>query len=80
MIVCRYHWGVDSEGIGPKCTTLVTRRSHLSHTHFNKMPKTIRNKQNHPEVMTCDRLLFSPWKITKGLVAEEGLEPPTRGL
>ena len=31
-------------------------------------------------MVTCDKLLFWIGKFTKGLVAEEGLEPPTRGL
>jgi hypothetical protein len=38
LVICRHHWGVNSEDMGPKRTTLVTRRSHLSHTHFDKTP------------------------------------------
>ena len=79
-MICRHHWGVDSEGMGPKRTTLVTLRSHLSHTYFDKMPQISKIEEIHPEVMTCDKLLFYRGKFTKGLVAEEGLEPPTRGL
>ena len=66
--------------MGTKRSTLVTLQSHLSHTHFDKMPKIRRIEVSHPEVMTWDKLLFYRGKFTKGLVAEEGLEPPTRGL
>ena len=32
--------------------------SHSGHTHFDKMPKILRIEEIHPEVMTCDKLLF----------------------
>ena len=38
LIVCLHQWGVDPWDMGPKRATLVTRRSHLSHTHFDKTP------------------------------------------